>query len=165
MKDLIRSIPDFPKTGVMFKDIFPLLQNRFRDTIEALASQIADPQAIDYVAGIESRGFILASALAYALNKGFIPLRKKGKLPPPTLSLKIDLEYGSDALEMKKGTGRLVLVDDVMATGGTLRGAISLAQLAGYKVREVLVLVHLQKLSSKILEKEGISVKSLYTFD
>ena len=164
MKALIREVPDFPKAGVSFKDIFPLLKTSFKDLVDELASQVTNPQTIDCIAGIESRGFIFASALAYKLDKGFIPIRKKGKLPPPTLTMNIDLEYGSDILEIVKGTGNLLLVDDVLATGGTLRGANKLAQLAGYDVKEAVVLIHLKNLSPKILDEGKIPVKSLFEF-
>src|SRR3990167_10831774 len=93
MQDLIRYVPDFPKPGVLFKDIFPLLQNCFGEIIDDLSRKIERPTEVDYIAGIEARGFIFAAALAYKLNKGFIPIRKGGKLPPPVLSRKVALEY------------------------------------------------------------------------
>lgn len=147
MQNFIQSIPDFPKKGVVFQDIFPLLRNRFAETIEELSALLPDVGLFDYVAGLESRGFILASALAYKWQKGLIPIRKKGKLPPPFVSIKISLEYGEEELEMQSGQGRLLLVDDVIATGGTLLGAMKLAEEAGYKVEGILALVNLKHLN------------------
>jgi len=164
MKHLIRSVPDFPKKGVTFRDLFPILQHHHRELVDALVSLVEDPLSIDVVGGIESRGFIFASAIASALNKGFVPIRKKGKLPPPTKTVDIDLEYGSDTLEMAYGKGRMLLVDDVMATGGTLQGAAQLARQVGYEVREALVVIHLKDLSNSVLHEGKIPVKYLYDF-
>lgn len=102
-----------------------------------------DMENIDYIAGIESRGFILASLIAQKYRKGFIPLRKAGKLPPPVVSESYDLEYGKATLEMTPGKGRLLLVDDVLATGGTLKAAISICETAGYQVSQAAVLIDL----------------------
>jgi adenine phosphoribosyltransferase len=148
MQDLkrhIRNVPDFPSPGIVFRDITPLLRHDFCGAIDALAAQLnADGwQRIDAVAGIESRGFILAAALAEKHGKGFVPIRKKGKLPPPLVARSYDLEYGSGVLEMQPGSGRLLLVDDVLATGGTLRAAADLAIDAGYEVGALLALVDL----------------------
>ena len=124
LRDLVVEIPDFPKPGILFRDISPLLRSHFDATIGAVESLFSDDEwrATDAVAGIESRGFILAAALADRRGKGFVPIRKKGKLPPPVVDVAYDLEYGSGVLEMQTGRGRLLLIDDVLATGGTLRG-------------------------------------------
>ena len=117
----IAEVPDFPKPGILFRDIMPLLRRHFGATIAALGACLSDDEwaSIDAVAGIESRGFVLASALADRFGKGFVPVRKAGKLPPPVVDRSYQLEYGSDRLEMQRGAGRLLLVDDVLATGGT----------------------------------------------
>jgi adenine phosphoribosyltransferase len=146
MKHLIRDVPDFPKPGILFRDISPLLREHFKPTIAALDALLsaADWQSVDAVAGIESRGFILAAALAERRAKGFVPVRKKGKLPPPVVDVPYALEYGTGMLEMQPGHGRLLVVDDVLATGGTLTAAAELCQLAGYTVAALAVLVDLQ---------------------
>jgi adenine phosphoribosyltransferase len=142
----IRDIPDFPKPGILFRDIMPLLREHFDATIAALSEQL-DASAwsrIDAVAGIESRGFILAAALALRHGKGFVAIRKQGKLPPPIVSVPYDLEYGTGVLEMQQGSGRLLLVDDVLATGGTLQAGAGLCLDAGYEVADLLVLIDLK---------------------
>lgn len=140
----ILSVPDFPKQGVLFRDISPLLKNfEALDFIAKKFSERFNLADIDYIAGVESRGFILAMLLAAKTNKGFIPLRKAGKLPPPVVAETYSLEYGQATLEMQHGSGRVVILDDVLATGGTLIAAISLAQKAGYHVKDVGVLINL----------------------
>lgn len=136
IRSLIRDVPDFPKAGILFRDITPLLQHPqgFRTTIETLAQKFTD-QSIDYVLGIESRGFILGATLAHHLGKGFVPVRKPGKLPPRVLSQSYDLEYGTDQLEIREGTfqpgDRVVIIDDLIATGGTAKAAAELVRQAG----------------------------------
>ena len=143
---LIVDVPDFPTPGILFRDITPLLRSHFGEAVAALESlwSAREWSLVDAVAGVESRGFILASALALRHRKGFVLVRKKGKLPPPVVELAYGLEYGTGVLEMQPGSGRLLLVDDVLATGGTLLASAALAELAGYSVYQSIVLVDLQ---------------------
>jgi adenine phosphoribosyltransferase len=146
LKSYIRNVADFPRPGILFRDIAPLLRKAFGPTIAALSALLdADEWSqVDAVAGVESRGFILASALALQHGKGFVLVRKKGKLPPPVVELPYGLEYGEGILEMQPGSGRLLLVDDVLATGGTLQATATLAERAGYAVFRSIVLVDLK---------------------
>jgi adenine phosphoribosyltransferase len=143
LRQFVVDVPDFPKPGILFRDISPLLRHHFALTIEALESLFSEAEwaGIDAVAGIESRGFILAAALAERRGKGFVPIRKKGKLPPPVVDIAYDLEYGTGVLEMQAGEGRLLLIDDVLATGGTLAASVALMQQAGYSVHGIGVLI------------------------
>jgi len=145
LKRVIRDVPDFPTPGILFRDIAPLLRDHFAATVDALNGLLSDEewQEIDAVAGIESRGFILGAALADRRSKGFVLVRKKGKLPPPVVDIAYALEYGSGVLEMQRGSGRVLLVDDVLATGGTLSASAELCERAGYQVRALAVLVNL----------------------
>jgi adenine phosphoribosyltransferase len=146
LKSYIRDVADFPKRGILFRDISPLLRQAFGETINALSALLdADEWSrVDAVAGVESRGFILASALALRHGKGFVLVRKRGKLPPPVVELAYGLEYGAGVLEMQRGSGALLLVDDVLATGGTLHAAAALAEQAGYTVPHSIVLLDLK---------------------
>jgi adenine phosphoribosyltransferase len=143
LKALVNEIPDFPRPGILFRDITPLLRSRFDATIDALDELFTEGEwsAVDAVAGVESRGFILAAALAERRHKGFVAIRKKGKLPPPVVDVAYDLEYGSGVLEMQTGRGGLLLIDDVLATGGTLGASVQLVRTAGYAVAGVGVLL------------------------
>ncbi|WP_442958348.1 adenine phosphoribosyltransferase [Povalibacter sp.] len=145
LRSFIRDVPDFPQPGIVFRDITPLLRDHFGATVDALGEVLpaARWREIDAVAGIESRGFILAAALAARHGKGFVPIRKKGKLPPPVVERTYSLEYGSGVLEMQRGSGTLLLIDDVLATGGTLRAAADLCLDAGHVVAELAVLIDL----------------------
>lgn len=139
LKALIRTIPDFPKPGILFYDITTLLKDPkgFATLIDALAQYYID-KGIDLVLGIEARGFIFGPALAYRLNAGFVPVRKPKKLPGPTARVTYDLEYGSDTLEIHVDAiepgQRVVLVDDLLATGGTMEATIKLVQQLGGEI-------------------------------
>lgn len=150
LKRAIRDVPDFPSPGILFRDISPLLRDHFDATIHALDALLSDQEwgELDAVAGIESRGFILGAALAARRHKGFVLVRKKGKLPPPVIDVEYALEYGTGVLEMQRGNGRLLLVDDVLATGGTLSASATLCERAGYQVKQLAVLVDLHLVSS-----------------
>jgi adenine phosphoribosyltransferase len=129
----IRSIPDFPKPGILFRDITTLLKDKkaFKAAVNELAKKYKDKN-ISMIVGVESRGFILGAALAYKLGVGFVPARKKGKLPCETLSVTYALEYGTDTLEMHKDAltpqDRVLIIDDLIATGGTVEGVINLVE-------------------------------------
>ena len=145
LKARVAAIPDFPKPGIVFRDISPLLRERFPETLAALGALLtpAEWSQVDIVAGIDARGFILASALAAVRGKGFVPIRKSGKLPPPVVSMQYELEYGSATLEMRAGKGRVLIVDDVLATGGTMAAAAELSLRAGYQVAALIALIDL----------------------
>jgi adenine phosphoribosyltransferase len=148
IRSLVQDVPDFPKPGVMFRDITPLLAapKAFADAIALLAEPFA-AERIDAVIGIESRGFMFAAPLALALSAAFVPVRKPGKLPRARQRVEYALEYGSDALEMHtdalEGRPRVVIVDDVIATGGTARAAVELARGAGAQVVGAAFLIEL----------------------
>lgn len=146
---LVRDVPDFPIPGVLFRDITPILESpaALNFALDQMVAHVA-LETIDLIVGIESRGFILGAALGTRFGKGFVPLRKAGKLPPPVESLSYALEYGNATLEMRAGQGRVLIVDDVLATGGTLNAAIALCERAGYEVAELSVLINLEQLNS-----------------
>jgi adenine phosphoribosyltransferase len=151
---LIRNIPDFPLPGVQFKDITPMLAdaNALRQVIDALAERYAD-QRIDLVAGVESRGFIFASAVAYKLGAGMVPIRKPGKLPADTIEIQYSLEYGTNTLQIHRdaiqpGT-RVLLLDDLLATGGTSAAAAQLIQTLGGEVVELAFVIELEFLNGR----------------
>lgn len=164
LKGMIRKVPDFPKKGVQFLDITPILGNAsaFQHLILLMGEKIHWPD-IDVVIGIESRGFLLASALAAKYNKGLTLCRKAGKLPPPTVSASYALEYGEATIEMNLGQGRALIVDDVLATGGTLQAAVEISQKAGYQVCDLLVLIDIQFLNQMKFKNEKI--KSLFQYE
>lgn len=139
-KEFIHEVPDFPQPGVSFKDVSPLLKSPlFSHAIKEMNNLVSLP---DYWVGIDARGFIFASALA-SRNGGLIMCRKKGKLPPPVVSESYSLEYGEDTLEIRPGKGKVVIVDDVYATGGTMNAVEKLCEKAGYTVIGKLVLIDL----------------------
>ena len=159
----IRDIPDYPQPGVLFKDITPLLgdADAFGEVIEALAAAFGP---VDKVVGIEARGFILAAPVAYEIRAGFVPVRKKGKLPSAAFAEEYDLEYGSAVLEVHQDAftpgERVLIVDDVLATGGTARATGSLVNRAGADVAGVAVLMELSFLNGR--EKLGdLELRSL----
>jgi adenine phosphoribosyltransferase len=145
LKQAIADVADFPRPGILFRDISPLLRDHFAATVQALDGLLSDAEwgEIDVLAGIESRGFILGAALALHRGKGFVLVRKQGKLPPPVVDVAYDLEYGSGVLEMQRGQGRLLLIDDVLATGGTMTAAADLCRRAGYRLQALVALVDL----------------------
>lgn len=160
LKSLIRDVPNFPKEGILFRDMSPLLQNpKALDFVSQNLVRNVDLAKVDYFAGIESRGFILAAHMAATHKKGFLPIRKAGKLPPPTQKVAYALEYGHAEIELPLGKGTVMIVDDVLATGGTLRAAIEVSQAAGYDVEAVAVLVNLTFLNQmKFKNAEVISL-------
>jgi len=159
----IRNIADFPKKGILFKDISPLLQERLPEVISQM-SQSIDWNKVDYVVGIESRGFILGAAIAAVQGKGFIPMRKKGKLPPPVISETYSLEYGVDTLEMliSEKAARVVIIDDVLATGGTLKAALALCEKNKLNVIAMSVLINLTFLNK--FKDEGLPLNSVLNY-
>ncbi len=169
LRKLIREVPDFPKEGINFYDITTLLKDAegLRQTIDALAEQFKGEQ-IDTVIGVESRGFIFAAPLAYHLNAGFVPVRKPKKLPAEKVSVSYDLEYGQDTLEMHKdavGEGhKILIVDDLLATGGTAKAVVDLVEGLGGNIIGLLFVVELNFLHGR--EKfNGYDVRSLIRYD
>jgi len=169
LKKLIREVPDFPKPGINFYDITTLLKdaNGFRRTVDALLEKIRG-EKIDTVIGIESRGFIFASPIAYHLGVGFVPVRKPKKLPAEKVSVSYELEYGQDSLEMHKdavGQGHKVLiVDDLIATGGTAKAVVDLVESLGGQIVGLAFVIELKFLNGR--EKlKGYNVFSLITYD
>lgn len=171
IKEHIRTIPDYPKPGIMFRDVTTLFGNAraFRTTVDMLVQPYAGTR-IDKVAGIEARGFILAGAVAHQLSVGFVPVRKKGKLPFTTIGQTYDLEYGTDTIEIhidavSKGE-HVLLVDDLIATGGTAEAAVKLLEKAGGQVVGCSFIIDLPDLGgAKRLEKMGKKVLSLVHFE
>jgi adenine phosphoribosyltransferase len=154
LKPLIRAIPDFPKDGILFRDITTLLQDSagLNHTIDRLAERYVD-QSVDYVAGIESRGFIFGTPLACRLSAGFVPIRKPGKLPAATHFLEYELEYGTDRLEIHqdafKPGSRVLIVDDLLATGGTAAAAAQLVEKAGSELIGFAFIIELSDLGGR----------------
>lgn len=171
IKKFIRTIPDYPKPGIMFRDVTTLFGNAraFRTTVDQLVQPYAGTR-IDKVVGIEARGFILAGAVAHQLSVGFVPVRKKGKLPWRTISQTYDLEYGTDTVEIHEDAvspgDNLLLVDDLIATGGTAEAAIRLVERVGAKVVGCSFIIDLPELKGRArLEKLGKTVLSLVEFE
>ena len=154
LKEMIREVPDFPKPGILFYDITTLLKDGggFRRAVECLVEPYRETE-VDVVAGIESRGFILGAAVADRLGVGFIPVRKPGKLPSLTVRASYDLEYGTDALEMhhdavQPGT-QVLIVDDLLATGGTAQATVDLVKRSGGAVSGLSFLIELEALNGR----------------
>lgn len=171
IKSKIRTIPHWPKEGIMFRDITTLLQDPqgLRDTIDKLVERYSDKN-IDVICGIEARGFILGAAMAYAMGLGFVPIRKKGKLPGETYTQDYQLEYGVDTIEIHKDSikegQRVLLVDDLLATGGTAMGAYQLIVKSGGVIEEACFIVDLPELGGgKKLDEAGIKWHALVDFD
>ena len=160
----IESISDFPKPGVTFRDISPLLARKFPEVVHAMVGLFtAEEMAkIDAFAGVDSRGFIFASALAAHTGKNFIMPRKAGKLPPPYAEKEYALEYGNAKLQLKHGNGNIIVVDDVLATGGTMSAAATLCTEAGYTVKGFAVLVDLKFLND--FSWNGLKTRSVIQY-
>ncbi|MFI6788994.1 adenine phosphoribosyltransferase [Nonomuraea sp. NPDC050383] len=160
--DRIRDVPDYPKPGVLFKDISPLLADH--GAFAAVVDELAGLHTVDKIVGIEARGFILAAPVAYRAGAGFVPVRKKGKLPSETLEESYDLEYGSATIEVHRDAftegDRVLIVDDVLATGGTAEATVELVRRAGAEVVGVAMLMELAFLQGRERLK-GVDLRSL----
>jgi len=165
LRDFIRDVPDFPKKGILFKDITPLLEdgNAFGEVIRIFAENCS--LDIDKIAAVESRGFIFGGAVSYKLGKGFIPIRKAGKLPFETVKVEYTLEYGTDKLEMHKdGVSpgeKVILVDDLLATGGTALASCQLIEKCGGIVEKILFLIELEEFK-RLKKLKGYDVFSIF---
>ena len=171
LKAAIRTIPDYPKRGIMFRDITTLLGNAraFRRAVDELVQPWAGSK-IDKVAGMEARGFILGGAVAHQVSAGFVPIRKKGKLPHKRVSIAYSLEYGLDEMEMHEDAvapgERVILVDDLIATGGTAEGAVKLLRKMGAEVLAACFIIDLPELGgADKLRKLDVSVRTLVSFE
>ncbi len=171
VKSRIRTVPHYPRQGIMFRDITTLLKDPvgLRVTVDELARRYGEMK-IDKIAGIESRGFIIGAPLAYALGKGFVPIRKKGKLPAATIGHDYELEYGTDRIEIHtdaidKGE-KVLLVDDLIATGGTAEAACKLIEKMGGQIVECCFIIDLPDIGGRTrLEKHGHKVFALCEFE
>ena len=169
LKKLIRQVPDWPKKGILFYDITTLLKNKegFHTLIDAFAAQYANAK-LDLVLGIEARGFIFGPALAYRLGAGFVPVRKPKKLPAETVRITYDLEYGTDSLEVHRDAiqpgQRVLIVDDLLATGGTAGACVRLANDLGAEIAGVGVVVELTFLNGR-KKLDGVDVFSMLKYD
>lgn len=171
LRDAIRTIPDYPKQGILFRDITTLLGNAraFRRAVDELVQPFAGGK-VDQVAGIEARGFILGGAVAHQLSSGFVPIRKKGKLPHATVSIAYSLEYGVDEMEVHKDAIQpgqtVILIDDLIATGGTAVAAAKLLQGLGANVVAACFVIDLPDLGGRAkLEAAGVPVRTLLSFE
>lgn len=171
LRSRIRTIPDYPKPGIQFRDITTLLGDAraFRRAVDELVQPWAGAK-IDKVAGIEARGFILGGAVAHQVSAGFVPIRKKGKLPHETVRVAYSLEYGIDEMEMHRDAvqmgERVVLVDDLIATGGTAEGAVKLLRNMGAEVLAAVFIVDLPDLGgAEKIRKLGVPVRTLISFE
>ena len=168
IKDHIRQVPDFPRPGILFHDISTLLLHAeaWRETVRQLAEAV-QPHRPDLLVGIESRGFLVAAPLAFDLHCGFVMVRKRGKLPGPTIPYSYDLEYGSDTIEVQADAirpgQRVVVLDDLMATGGTMAAAIALLQSIGADVRAAACIIELGFLKGRA--KIPVPFSAVVTYD
>ena len=170
LKDYIRSIPDYPKKGILFRDITTLIKDEkaFSETINRIVEK-AKKMEIDKIAAIESRGFVFASAVSYIMNKPFIMLRKKNKLPADVYSTDFELEYGTATIEVHKDSinngEKVLIIDDLIATGGTAEAAAKLIEISGGKVAAFIFVINLFDLNgSDKLVKKGYKVENLIEF-
>tara|TARA_Y100001949_G_C15849828_1_gene270113 strand:+ start:91 stop:618 length:528 start_codon:yes stop_codon:yes gene_type:complete len=170
LKDYIRSIPDYPKKGILFRDITTLIKDEkaFSETINRIVEK-AKKMEIDKIAAIESRGFVFASAVSYIMNKPFIMLRKKNKLPADVYSTDFELEYGTATIEVHKDSidrgEKVLIIDDLIATGGTAEAAAKLIEISGGKVTAFIFVINLFDLNgSDKLVKKGYKVENLIEF-
>ncbi|MFN4211805.1 MAG: adenine phosphoribosyltransferase [Devosia sp.] len=171
LKALVRTIPDYPKKGILFRDITTLIEHPegFKESIERIARQFRG-QGITHVAGIEARGFIFGAGVAIALGVGFLPIRKKGKLPGETIGQNYALEYGVDTIEIHAdvidSSHKVLLVDDLIATGGTAIAAVGLLRRTGATIEKAAFAIDLPDLGGAAkLEAEGVDVMSLIAFE
>jgi adenine phosphoribosyltransferase len=171
IRDAIRTIADYPRPGIMFRDITPLLGNAraFRKVVDELVQPWLGA-GIERVAGIEARGFILGGAIAHQLSAGFVPIRKKGKLPHKRVSIAYSLEYGLDEMEMHEDAlaagDRVILVDDLIATGGTAEGAVKLLRKLGAQILAACFIIDLPDLGgAEKLRKLDVPVRTLIAFE
>ncbi|MBT4489173.1 MAG: adenine phosphoribosyltransferase [Rhodospirillaceae bacterium] len=171
LKDLVRTIPDYPKKGIMFRDITTLMQHPagFRRTVDEMVYPFAG-SSITAIAGIEARGFILGGAVAHQLSIGFVAVRKKGKLPWQTISVEYELEYGTDEVEIHidsvEAGDQILIVDDLIATGGTAAATTQLVRDAGGEVVGASFIVDLPELGGRArLEEMGVPVRTLMSFE
>lgn len=165
LKKIIRDIPDFPKKGIIFKDITTLLKDAggFKKSIDLMVDKYQDYE-FDYIVGIEARGFIYAAPMAYAMDKGFIPIRKPGKLPGEKISIEYELEYGNNQIEIHKDAlqpgDKVLLIDDLLATGGTVKAAVDLIEKIGGEIAGIGFLLELAFLKGRE-ELKGYDVFAL----
>lgn len=171
IRERIRAVPDWPQPGVMFRDITPLLQDKktFRLLVDVFVHRYMD-KGLDLVAGVDARGFILGAVVAYELNLGFVPVRKKGKLPFATVTEEYELEYGSATVEIHTDAcsrgDRILLIDDLVATGGTMLAAAKLLERIGADVVETAAIVDLPELGgSQLIREHGIPLFTVCDFN
>jgi adenine phosphoribosyltransferase len=173
IKSRIRTVPDYPKKGIMFRDITTLIQDPvgFRLVIDNFTHRYLEGDfGFDVIAGIEARGFIMGGALSYTLGKGFVPIRKKGKLPHEVVSQEYDLEYGTDIIEIHKDAfpegAKVLLVDDLLATGGTALAAAALIEKIGGVVKEMAFIVNLPDVGGEAkLKDKGYAIYAQTEFE